>query len=861
MDIIGRGFRQEEVVDANGHRTFYTYDAFDRLVWVGQKDDGGWCNALHLALYDYDVVDNLVQVTRGGYICGTTYTAGNITTGMDYDMLGRKEGMDDPDMGAWSYEYDAPGNLVSQTDAKEQTITFAYDDLNRLVVKDLPAGADVYYTYDEAGYGESVGRRTGMSDGSGTTAYYYDDERGRLSAESKTISAAGTFTTTFAYDAMDRVVSMTYPDGEVLTTTYNAQGLPATLTGGSQLLASASYNALGQAEVLTFGNGITTTYQYYPAETGNNRLWKLQVGGGDLLGLAYGYDPVGNVSQLTDTHTTIGGVLAFSYDSLDRLTGVSGAYPAQYAYSALGNLELKAEDGITYTLEYSDANHVHAVSKVNGVSQAYDANGNMILRVVDGVTYSQTWDAENRLIQVISGTQTTQFVYDADGALVKKVVDGETTVYLGNHYEKKLSSGEARTYYYFNGSRVAMRQAGVLQYIVGDHLGTTSLILNADGTVHSEARHYPYGQERWASGTLPTDYRFTGQRYDSTIELTRMGARWYDALGRWTAADTIVPDSHDPQSFNRFSWVRNNPLKFTDPGGHAECLHGDCNLLVHPSTGNIFVRDIGDSALYLLIALTSSGQSSASDQLNQILDSTESYAGLIHTHFEGLGALKGDTGFATEFQDDHLYGASWGYELPASTQTGHFLTAVSMGANNSFIPDEAWIRAIVGHEQVSDVLGPAAQVSDVASIDIQRLESAVALDEIGHTDSRDAVLQKILDPGKHGPLENRRGDSMQDLRLSVRGWRLGKMFDVGTADASLLFWIVVFFLAGFVVAVVPGAIGGGVIGLILRTLAHRGKLSAGLGSATAILVGVCSGGLAVQIANPGSARIKPGLMR
>ena len=66
------------------------------------------------------------------------------------------------------------------------------------------------------------------------------------------------------------------------------------------------------------------------------------------------------------------------------------------------------------------------------------------------------------------------------------------------------------------------------QYVAGDHLGTTSLVLNANGTVHSEARHYPDGQERWRSGTLPTDYRFTGQRYDSYIQLTRMGARWYD---------------------------------------------------------------------------------------------------------------------------------------------------------------------------------------------------------------------------------------------------------------------------------------------------------------------------------------------
>jgi hypothetical protein len=55
-------------------------------------------------------------------------------------------------------------------------------------------------------------------------------------------------------------------------------------------------------------------------------------------------------------------------------------------------------------------------------------------------------------------------------------------------------------------------------------LDTTSLILNAGGTVHGEARHYPYGEERWRSGTLPTDYRFTGQRSDSSIKLYHMGA-------------------------------------------------------------------------------------------------------------------------------------------------------------------------------------------------------------------------------------------------------------------------------------------------------------------------------------------------
>jgi RHS repeat-associated protein len=128
-------------------------------------------------------------------------------------------------------------------------------------------------------------------------------------------------------------------------------------------------------------------------------------------------------------------------------------------------------------------------------------------------------------------------------------------------------------------------QADVVYWLVGDHassprselVGTTSVVLNSDGSLHSEARHYPYGEERWRSGAVPTDYRFTGQRQIASINLVHMGARFYDAsLGRWTSADTIVPDPANPQSFNRYSWVRGNPLRFADPTGHKE--EGECGF-------------------------------------------------------------------------------------------------------------------------------------------------------------------------------------------------------------------------------------------------------------------------------------------
>jgi hypothetical protein len=91
-----------------------------------------------------------------------------------------------------------------------------------------------------------------------------------------------------------------------------------------------------------------------------------------------------------------------------------------------------------------------------------------------------------------------------------------------------VSLGEVTMkYYYFNplpgtgGQRVAMRRNGVLQYILTDHLGSTSLVLNDDGTVHSQARCYPYGEERWRSGTLPTEVRSTGQREEASLQTAR----------------------------------------------------------------------------------------------------------------------------------------------------------------------------------------------------------------------------------------------------------------------------------------------------------------------------------------------------
>jgi RHS repeat-associated protein len=156
------------------------------------------------------------------------------------------------------------------------------------------------------------------------------------------------------------------------------------------------------------------------------------------------------------------------------------------------------------------------------------------------------------------------------GNRIKATFGSATTVYVGNYFEWTGSTSTMKKYYYAGGQRVAMRQGSTLNWLLGDHLGSTAITVDDDGTAEvGELRYYAYGATRYSSGSTPTSYRFTGQREDATIGLYFYNARYYDAaLGRFVQADTIVPEPGNPQSLNRYSYVVGNPLRYIDPTGH-----------------------------------------------------------------------------------------------------------------------------------------------------------------------------------------------------------------------------------------------------------------------------------------------------
>ncbi len=461
------------------------------------------------------------------------------------------------------------------------------------------------YAYDSTTSGnKGIGRRTSMTDGSGSTTWFYD-ERGRVTSETKAISGPGSFKTQYAYNSADMMTSMTYPGnnsngaGETVTFGYNRQmalNQMYSSTNNYYYVPTMTYDAAGRVTQRQLGGTspsnytLFTGYTYNPWNTDGGRLQSLNSAVYSIpvitrQDLDYTYDNNGNIETIAD-YAADGGTQTqtFTYDTLDRLTsavatgGTGGTYTSQnYVYdSTTGNLSSKAGQ----TLTYGDAAHRHAATAYNGWEYIYDANGNMTHRdPPDANYYDFTYDTENRLIEgKKNGVTIATFTYDGDGNRVKSVVNSVTTAYVGSHFEWTGSTDTMKKYYSAGGTRVGIRvgsstgQTTGLSWLFGDQLGSTSITLNASGAETGELRYTPWGETRYNTGTTPTTFRYTGQREQSEIGLYFYNARWYDPqLGRFTSADTMTPKS--VQGLDRYAYVDNNPIKNIDPTGH--CTYSD----------------------------------------------------------------------------------------------------------------------------------------------------------------------------------------------------------------------------------------------------------------------------------------------
>ena len=529
----------------------------------------------NVASYAYDPFGNMLQAIDA---------AGNVTSN-SYDRRGRKIAANDPDMGAWSYSYNVLDQLTSQTDAKGQTTTLTYDLLGRMVQRIEPDLTSVW-TYDTAAYG--IGKLATAETNGGYQRSHTYDALGRPDGTTLTIDGVGySFTTT--YDAVSRVSQISYPSGLTVQYSYNAIGYRTQLSNVATSEVYWTANARDAELRLTdetAGNGVETSNFFDPLM---GRLTAIQSGAGAAVQkFDYTYDVLGKLMSRSDTNSSL--TESFTYDDLNRLTSatVGVDIAKNFAYDTIGNILTKSDVG-TYTYPAAGQPFPHAVSSISGsvinTTFSYDANGNL----TSGNGLSLTYASFNKPETITRGSALISFAHDTEHQRFKQISSAGETLYLadaGVMAERLAGSGGVTqwTNYLFAGSEmIGMRvdrsdATTYTRYFHKDHLGSIATITDETGAVVERLSYDAWGKRRFPNGqddptgsiSSQTTRGFTGQEELADVGLVHMNGRVYDPLlGRFGTPDPTTENPFSTQGWNRYSYVGNSPLNFTDPSGYC----------------------------------------------------------------------------------------------------------------------------------------------------------------------------------------------------------------------------------------------------------------------------------------------------
>lgn len=553
--------------------------------------------------YTYDPFGNLTQTNAGG-----------VLTELTYDLLGRKVGMVDPDMGSWRYAYNGLGELVSQTDAKGQSTTFVYDLLGRMTKRTEPGLITNWYfdTYtDGAACPGGIGGLCQVECDNGYVRKLSYDRLGRIATLSTTIDKTYAVDTTYVTSGphAGKIDSIRYPTGFAIKYGYNPTGYLTEVRkadDSSLLWRVTAQNAAGQALGEVLGNNLVTARTY-------DALYRLTsvtsgTAASKLVEMSFSYDLIGNLIRRIDA--TQGVTENFAYDSLNRLIQSSGPNLATstFAYDAIGNLVNKSDVGV-YNYPSVGASRPHAVTRIKGsraAAYSYDDNGGLISTVYENgdirsldysafglpttvrgkaggqaYQYQYTYNAEHERIKLTTtrtdGTYTSIYLHPSGhGMLLYEEERQPGEVSEHKHY---IQAGSELIGVYVTKSKYVGSEQPEMRYYHRDHLGSIAAVTNPSGAMIERFSYEPFGQRRFPKGGsdpnntiigVTTDRGFTGHEHLDELSLIHMNGRIYDpVLGRFMTPDPFLQAPENLQSYNRYSYVMNNPLGYVDPTGYS----------------------------------------------------------------------------------------------------------------------------------------------------------------------------------------------------------------------------------------------------------------------------------------------------
>jgi RHS repeat-associated protein len=536
------------ITDPLSHVTTQTFDALNRLKTVTDA-------ATDLTTLTYDAHDRPLTVTD---------PRGKVTSYV-YDGFGDVIQQTSPDSGTTVFYYDPDANVTTKKDGSINYTSATYDALDRPLTRTYPADSslNVSYTYDQTGHGKGIGRLTSVTDQAGSLSLSYD-ERGSVTSNARTIGAT-TYTTTYIWDSVGRLATVTYPTGgwKVSYTRDNAGQqaiVTATQPGHSavNLATSVNHYPFGPVKTFTYGNGVTDSRTYDLAYRMTNVT---DTGTSAVSNLTYGYDADDNVTGITDAVTAANNQTVH-YDVLDRIS-----YASSGIYGTIGSITY---DSSSNRKTYGSTNFTYSTTSnrltvAGSSSVGSTATGNI---TTYGGSNTASYNKANQMSQLVLGANTSVYAYDAFGQRMQTTVNaGTPSVYQFDQAGNMLTEtngGTETDYAYLDGVPLYAIQpaAATLSALHTDKIGTVVKGTNASKTVVFSAAYDPNGKTTPVS-SITQNIRFPGM-YAANSFLNHNGFRNYlYGIGREAEVDPLGLAG----GLNPYIYGLNNPYKNIDPLG------------------------------------------------------------------------------------------------------------------------------------------------------------------------------------------------------------------------------------------------------------------------------------------------------
>jgi RHS repeat-associated protein len=428
-----------------------------------------------------------------------------------------------------------------------------------------------------SGLTNTLGRLVEVATSSGsliTDEWFSYTARGEISdVYASTPHSGGYYHSALTYWANGAPNVLTGAGGYYASYNVDGEGRPYQVfpSSGQTMVTNTSYNVAGLPTGVTYGSGDGDSFTYDP-NTNRMTQYKFTVGSspqslvGNLTWNSNGTLQTQNISDPFNSTNTQN--CSYSYDDLSRLaSGTCGGAAAQtFAYDPFGNIN---KSGSPYSFQPSYSSLTNRMTSIGSFTPTYDSAGN----VTNDSLHTYTWDLYGRP----STIDSVNLTYDALGRMVEQNRSGTYTqfVYAPTGQKMQIMNGQAppvKSFVPLPAGGTAIYSATGVYYHHADHLGSSRLISTSNRTISYSGAYAPFGEPYAQSGT--PDPSFTGQRQDTVAGLYDFPAREYSYQGRWSSPDPAglaAVDPSNPQSWNRYAYVMNDPLDWVDPSGLDPC--------------------------------------------------------------------------------------------------------------------------------------------------------------------------------------------------------------------------------------------------------------------------------------------------